>query len=130
MLYNIEQIVKEEYGLDAGIEKRLKTISGLGGRFFFNDTANTEIYTLTLHDALPICDHDRELERAAEHRPYEAPHRERVVFASAVEACVRDACVGRRPRGERRLPGAQRSWISVPDRPRRQPDGDVVPDIR
>src|SRR3989454_3562531 len=37
--------------------------------FFFNDTATTEIYTLSLHDALPICrapprapaDHDRAL---------------------------------------------------------------------
>src|SRR5256886_17502404 len=35
---------------------------GVGGRsfssffFFFNDTATTEIYTLSLHDALPICD--------------------------------------------------------------------------
>src|SRR2546427_4852107 len=34
--------------------------------FFFNDTATTEIYTLSLHDALPIClehqldlDHDQ-----------------------------------------------------------------------
>src|SRR5256885_7819500 len=31
--------------------------------FFFNDTATTEIYTLSLHDALPICGvlpgHDR-----------------------------------------------------------------------
>src|SRR2546430_7186453 len=32
----------------------------MGGRFvcvffFFNDTATTEIYTLSLHDALPIC---------------------------------------------------------------------------
>src|SRR3990170_8665935 len=30
----------------------------LGGDFFFfffNDTATTEIYTLSLHDALPIC---------------------------------------------------------------------------
>src|SRR5258708_37813442 len=26
--------------------------------FFFNDTATTEIYTLSLHDALPICSHD------------------------------------------------------------------------
>src|SRR5256885_4558679 len=26
--------------------------------FFFNDTATTEIYTLSLHDALPIC-HER-----------------------------------------------------------------------
>src|SRR3712207_7806436 len=27
--------------------------------FFFNDTATTEIYTLSLHDALPICPADR-----------------------------------------------------------------------
>jgi len=27
---------------------------GLFGVFFFNDTATTEIYTLSLHDALPI----------------------------------------------------------------------------
>src|SRR2546430_12394449 len=26
-----------------------------GTFFFFNDTATTEIYTLSLHDALPIC---------------------------------------------------------------------------
>ena len=25
------------------------------GCVFFNDTATTEIYTLSLHDALPIC---------------------------------------------------------------------------
>src|SRR2546430_12155914 len=28
----------------------------LSAFFFFNDTATTEIYTLSLHDALPICD--------------------------------------------------------------------------
>src|SRR3712207_7043117 len=27
--------------------------------FFFNDTATTEIYTLSLHDALPICVSER-----------------------------------------------------------------------
>src|SRR6266511_6438951 len=27
--------------------------------FFFNDTATTEIYTLSLHDALPICHRGR-----------------------------------------------------------------------
>src|SRR2546426_11964498 len=27
--------------------------------FFFNDTATTEIYTLSLHDALPICGQPR-----------------------------------------------------------------------
>src|SRR2546422_10933482 len=29
--------------------------------FFFNDTATTEIYTLSLHDALPICMHQEDL---------------------------------------------------------------------
>src|SRR5256885_8833383 len=33
--------------------------------FFFNDTATTEIYTLSLHDALPIYrDHDHGLDAA------------------------------------------------------------------
>src|SRR5438445_12865777 len=32
--------------------------------FFFNDTATTEIYTLSLHDALPIF----------QHRTYRDPH--------------------------------------------------------
>src|SRR2546430_5407723 len=32
--------------------------------FFFNDTATTEIYTLSLHDALPICPTDRRAPRA------------------------------------------------------------------
>src|SRR2546427_9357310 len=30
-------------------------LSTLSLFFFFNDTATTEIYTLSLHDALPIC---------------------------------------------------------------------------
>src|SRR5258708_10977574 len=36
--------------------------------FFFNDTATTEIYTLSLHDALPICsqEHLRKLARGSE----------------------------------------------------------------
>src|SRR5882762_3712540 len=38
--------------------------------FFFNDTATTEIYTLSLHDALPILEH--QWERAC--RPKERCH--------------------------------------------------------
>src|SRR2546430_14392489 len=34
--------------------KRFRSLSIIF--FFFNDTATTEIYTLSLHDALPICD--------------------------------------------------------------------------
>src|SRR2546428_13457128 len=38
--------------------------------FFFNDTATTEIYTLSLHDALPISSHRREPGRVpVRHRP-------------------------------------------------------------
>src|SRR3712207_9301880 len=33
-----------------------KQSNGSNSFFFFNDTATTEIYTLSLHDALPICD--------------------------------------------------------------------------
>src|SRR3990172_6985798 len=36
--------------------------------FFFNDTATTEIYTLSLHDALPIFSRDRP-ERGGRRRP-------------------------------------------------------------
>src|SRR4051812_50179929 len=34
--------------------------------FFFNDTATTEIYTLSLHDALPICAFELERIRRVE----------------------------------------------------------------
>src|SRR3712207_7811538 len=37
--------------------------------FFFNDTATTEIYTLSLHDALPICARVRLARRLARHPP-------------------------------------------------------------
>src|SRR5947199_7199457 len=46
--------------------------------FFFNDTATTEIYTLSLHDALPICRRSpapraRESPPAARHSARRAP---------------------------------------------------------
>src|SRR5689334_23696900 len=39
--------------------------------FFFNDTATTEIYTLSLHDALPICGELRLRRRGRGARPIE-----------------------------------------------------------
>src|SRR5688572_31297636 len=36
--------------------------------FFFNDTATTEIYTLSLHDALPISSHSANRCRHVKHR--------------------------------------------------------------
>src|SRR2546430_10344143 len=35
------------------------SLSTISFFFFFNDTATTEIYTLSLHDALPIFESDR-----------------------------------------------------------------------
>src|SRR5256885_12042288 len=42
--------------------------------FFFNDTATTEIYTLSLHDALPIsCRSAHDWRRSSENRPRSCP---------------------------------------------------------
>src|SRR2546422_4721349 len=38
--------------------------------FFFNDTATTEIYTLSLHDALPICEAETIACRPLPHRRF------------------------------------------------------------
>src|SRR5256885_12802707 len=43
--------------------------------FFFNDTATTEIYTLSLHDALPIYEHDHADD--GEHGQGRAEHHQR-----------------------------------------------------
>src|SRR5256885_12860416 len=41
--------------------------------FFFNDTATTEIYTLSLHDALPICGQSRGGRRERRSRTFQRP---------------------------------------------------------
>src|SRR3712207_7227238 len=43
--------------------------------FFFNDTATTEIYTLSLHDALPISAARADPRRLRPHRPPADLHR-------------------------------------------------------
>src|SRR2546429_10018166 len=44
--------------------------------FFFNDTATTEIYTLSLHDALPICASARPVAARAAAAARAGDHRE------------------------------------------------------
>src|SRR5258708_26419617 len=41
--------------------------------FFFNDTATTEIYTLSLHDALPIWRRESRVQASACRRPLRQP---------------------------------------------------------
>ena len=41
--------------MNVGTSFELARRSSTKSFFFFNDTATTEIYTLSLHDALPIC---------------------------------------------------------------------------
>src|SRR2546430_8639740 len=55
--------------------------------FFFNDTATTEIYTLSLHDALPITS----AESAHTDRPYSTTTRCRLVAAVVASAAMRPA---------------------------------------
>src|SRR2546429_9636156 len=55
--------------------------------FFFNDTATTEIYTLSLHDALPIWAPDR---RGRDLRPADAPQRSAVSARGPGESRERD----------------------------------------
>src|SRR2546427_6717980 len=55
--------------------------------FFFNDTATTEIYTLSLHDALPICETTR-VRAIRAHRPE---------VVRALPLCVDDRVALRRP---------------------------------
>src|SRR2546427_8325808 len=50
--------------------------------FFFNDTATTEIYTLSLHDALPICFLKIPPPRSASTRPASISRTDRYSAAS------------------------------------------------
>src|SRR2546427_3540803 len=56
--------------------------------FFFNDTATTEIYTLSLHDALPICGSPCQLGHCAVRVPAAGarqPHRPHAVQRGAAQ---------------------------------------------
>src|SRR3712207_8189202 len=57
--------------------------------FFFNDTATTEIYTLSLHDALPIC-----LEqKVVIHCKYSGPTRKRSAQIGKRNFLLHDGCI-------------------------------------
>src|SRR2546427_1876645 len=68
--------------------------------FFFNDTATTEIYTLSLHDALPICRTCR--------------RRRRSRWSSV--SCSRAPINGSRAGCGCRAAGPSREWSSLRDR--------------
>src|SRR3712207_7311888 len=57
--------------------------------FFFNDTATTEIYTLSLHDALPIC-----VASGRRHRRVGARRRRAARHLEGVPAVPGDRSVG------------------------------------
>src|SRR3712207_7947555 len=72
--------------------------------FFFNDTATTEIYTLSLHDALPICN----ASAAGIPRPIRGGtavasmklHNGQILTEEMIEALAREAEAGLDPRSE------------------------------
>src|SRR2546425_6249954 len=57
--------------------------------FFFNDTATTEIYTLSLHDALPICG-------SSETRAFSVALRPRLRLGGRNTPCHWPPCSGKR----------------------------------
>src|SRR2546430_13738342 len=67
--------------------------------FFFNDTATTEIYTLSLHDALPISALPRVLQRPAHVQGGRAPRPRVAVGDDAPALGARDP---HRDRGDRK----------------------------
>src|SRR6266478_7081318 len=74
--------------------------------FFFNDTATTEIYTLSLHDALPIYIADRLLFRSAlplQRRFHHDP-------THIVERNVSSTCTVNQASGGN-LDGQRRTWL-------------------
>src|SRR6266566_1151184 len=75
--------------------------------FFFNDTATTEIYTLSLHDALPISPHTAE-RAALDPRGFRAAGAQPLVFdRRRSRPTVRQdhECLDRQSRSETAHPG-------------------------
>src|SRR5260370_30318330 len=68
--------------IGSGIQLCTRTIFVL---FFFNDTATTEIYTLSLHDALPISFRHGDPDRQAQLRLL-GPHQSRHAFQESDHA--------------------------------------------
>src|SRR3712207_8739000 len=61
--------------------------------FFFNDTATTEIYTLSLHDALPICGYDmgmQDISKIAGKIQDEADPEANIIFGATVNENMND----------------------------------------
>src|SRR2546430_16672839 len=53
--FTVEERIRVLRHVSSRVAASKPLICGIGAEnFFFNDTATTEIYTLTLHDALPI----------------------------------------------------------------------------
>src|SRR5215216_8030228 len=76
--------------------------------FFFNDTATTEIYTLSLHDALPICrPRGRRRRRTGrDHRARPAPRTTRTRVGRRRRHPTRGPSVGAATAGQSRLGGS------------------------
>src|SRR2546422_11305909 len=71
--------------------------------FFFNDTATTEIYTLSLHDALPICSREAALTRPSPIGPGQAGGKEAAIMFGAKSKQLVGLDIGSRDRKSTRL---------------------------
>src|SRR2546422_11672031 len=105
--------------------------------FFFNDTATTEIYTLSLHDALPIYRlRERVVERVEEHEGGDDPSRLGGIEPGGCERDMhgpRELALGsgRRDRGsdQSQEQHDDRNQRRADDRATRQPFGHAHPPL-
>src|SRR2546428_13456690 len=90
--------------------------------FFFNDTATTEIYTLSLHDALPISV-SRPGRRADGARPAGVlPLLPRALARRRRKRLIHPSGILPRPRlAHRRASAAERDAVDLPGKPRLAP---------
>src|SRR3989442_13858917 len=81
--------------------------------FFFNDTATTEIYTLSLHDALPICRERVAHEQVGVGLSLVAEHLDRVVHAAGPVPAALDHSDGAEPARDRKSTRLNSSHVRI-----------------
>src|SRR2546430_13008987 len=100
----------------------------LSSLFFFNDTATTEIYTLSLHDALPICLYELPfaINLSAFYNARQGYPFERGILSPSRANGGNTGFVGLDPIGEKRLPNYQNPAFHL-DAARRLQSGPLIP---
>src|SRR6266511_6198959 len=87
--------------------------------FFFNDTAPTEIYTLSLHDALPICPRSGRVSGGPRRRSTRSPDPRSEEHTSELQSREKLVCrlllEKKKEKQKKREPDEQNNYSNVDD---------------